>query len=146
MHGTYQEYGYGRSASTKGDVYSFGVLVLEMVTRKRPTDDIFTEGLILPKWVRNHFANQPEKIINSTVMQELQNQSQDIRNMSEVAIMEMIELGLLCAQENPSMRPTMIDVADDLERLKRYLGGDSTATFTSSHGISSSTVAEEQDW
>ncbi|KAL0903507.1 hypothetical protein M5K25_027893 [Dendrobium thyrsiflorum] len=137
------EYGYGRSASTKGDVYSFGVLVLEMVTRKRPTDEMFTEGLILPKWVRNHFANQPEKIINSTVMQQLQNQSQEIRNIWEVAIIEMIELGLLCTEENPSMRPTMADVADDLERLKRCLGGDSTATFTSSHGISSSTIAEQ---
>ncbi|PKU73037.1 Putative leucine-rich repeat receptor-like serine/threonine-protein kinase [Dendrobium catenatum] len=131
------------SASAKGDVYSFGVLVLEMVTRKRPTDEMFTEGLILPKWVRNHFANQPEKIINSSVMQQLQNQSQEIRNMWEVAIIEMIELGLLCTEENPSVRPTLIDVADDLERLKRYLGGDSTATFTSSHGISSSTIAEQ---
>ncbi|XP_020591158.1 putative leucine-rich repeat receptor-like serine/threonine-protein kinase At2g24130 isoform X2 [Phalaenopsis equestris] len=127
------EYGYGRTASTKGDVYSFGVLALEMVTRKRPTDDIFTEGLILPKWVRNHFPTQQEKIISSTIMQELQNQSQEKRNMWEVAIKELIEQGILCTQETPSMRPTMIDVADDLERLKGYLGD-----------VSSSTDAEEQ--
>ncbi|RXH88412.1 hypothetical protein DVH24_000011 [Malus domestica] len=31
------EYAYGSNASTKGNVYSFGILVLEMVTRKRPT-------------------------------------------------------------------------------------------------------------
>ncbi|KAF7124423.1 hypothetical protein RHSIM_Rhsim12G0184800 [Rhododendron simsii] len=36
--------------------------------------------------------------------------------------------------------PTMLDAADDLDRLKRYLVGDTTATFASTLGISSSTV------
>ncbi|KAK3000653.1 hypothetical protein RJ639_022403 [Escallonia herrerae] len=60
--------------------------------------------------------------------------------MSEVAIGELIELGILCTQESPSTRPAMLDAADDLDRLKRYLSGDTTATFASSLGISSSTL------
>ncbi|KAH9330820.1 hypothetical protein KI387_002928, partial [Taxus chinensis] len=33
------EYGVGGSVSAKGDVYSYGILILEMVIRKRPSDD-----------------------------------------------------------------------------------------------------------
>ncbi|KAK1289544.1 putative leucine-rich repeat receptor-like serine/threonine-protein kinase [Acorus calamus] len=78
-------------------------------------------------------------------MQDFQDQSPEVKNMWEVAIIELLELGLLCTQDSPSTRPTMIDAADDLDRLKRYLGGDMTATFTSSLGISSST-ATCGDW
>ncbi|KAK9100130.1 hypothetical protein Scep_023560 [Stephania cephalantha] len=67
-------------------------------------------------------------------------QSPEVKNMWEVAIIELIELGLLCTQDAPSTRPTMIDAADDLDRLKRYLSGDTTVTFASSVGITSSTV------
>jgi len=35
------EYGTGCGVSTKGDMYSYGILVLEMVTGRRPTDAMF---------------------------------------------------------------------------------------------------------
>ncbi|OMO80803.1 hypothetical protein COLO4_23937 [Corchorus olitorius] len=36
-------------------------------------------------------------------------------------ILELIELGLMCTQPNPSTRPTMLDVALEMGRLKQYL-------------------------
>ncbi|KAL5699036.1 hypothetical protein ACHQM5_029993 [Ranunculus cassubicifolius] len=134
------EYGLGRSASAKGDVYSFGVLVLEMITRKRPTDDMFKEGLSLPKWVKSRYHKHMEEILDPCLVKSLRGQIPELRNTWEIAIIELIELGLLCTQENPSTRPTMIDAADDLDRLKRYLSGNNTVTFASSLGISSSVV------
>ncbi|PWA44552.1 Concanavalin A-like lectin/glucanase, subgroup [Artemisia annua] len=53
----------------------------------------------------------------------------------------LLEMGILCTQELSSSRPTMLDVAGDLDRLKRYLTGDTTTTFASSLGISSSTIS-----
>eukprot|EP01018_Ginkgo_biloba_P035614 Gb_00730 [translate_table: standard] len=41
------EHGSGGRISSKGDVYSFGVLLLEMITQKRPTDEMFADGLTL---------------------------------------------------------------------------------------------------
>lgn len=136
------EYGSGSSLSTKGDVYSFGVLVLEMVTRKRPTDDKFAGGLNLHKYVKHHYHMQMENAVDNSLIRALRDQTTEVRRMWEVAIGELVELGILCTQESPFMRPTMLDCADDLDRLKRYLSGDTTATFSSSLGIPSSTFSD----
>ncbi|XP_006844322.2 probable LRR receptor-like serine/threonine-protein kinase At3g47570 [Amborella trichopoda] len=43
------EYGTGGSVTTSGDVYSFGVILFEIFTRKRPTDSMFSNGLSFTK-------------------------------------------------------------------------------------------------
>ncbi|XP_058111030.1 probable LRR receptor-like serine/threonine-protein kinase At3g47570 [Magnolia sinica] len=45
------EYAMGGKPSTQGDVYSYGILLLEMITGKGPTDDMFKDNLSL-----HHFA------------------------------------------------------------------------------------------
>ncbi|GFZ11885.1 leucine-rich receptor-like protein kinase family protein [Actinidia rufa] len=137
------EYGFGSNTNTKGDVYSFGVLVLEMVTRKRPTDDMFVGALSLHRWVKSHYHGRVEQVIDSSLVRAMKDQSSEVKKMWEVAIGELMELGILCTQDSPSTRPTMLDAADDLDRLKGYLTGDTTATFASSLGISSSTVGND---
>ncbi|KAI8531158.1 hypothetical protein RHMOL_Rhmol11G0115800 [Rhododendron molle] len=47
------EYGMGDMASTVGDVFSFGILLLEMFTGKRPTDNMFNDHLNLHTFVKN---------------------------------------------------------------------------------------------
>ncbi|XP_056167617.1 putative leucine-rich repeat receptor-like serine/threonine-protein kinase At2g24130 [Syzygium oleosum] len=137
------EYGFGSNTSTTGDVYSFGILVLEMVTRRRPTDDMFAGGLNLHKWVKSHYHGRAEMIIDSSLLRASRDQSPEMQKMWEVAIAELIELGIFCTQDSPSRRPTMLDAAEDLDRLKRYLSGDTTATSASSLGISSSTFGTD---
>ena len=51
----------GNEVSTYGDVYSYGILLLEMFTGKRPTDNIFQDGLNLHDFVN---AALPEGIID----------------------------------------------------------------------------------
>ncbi|KAG6538208.1 hypothetical protein ZIOFF_003320 [Zingiber officinale] len=139
------EYGYGRQASAKGDVYSYGVIVLEMVTRKRPTDEMFDGGVSLINWVKYRYGSQLENVIDPSLVRELQQKIPEVKKIFEVAIMELIDLGLVCTQETASTRPSMISVADDLDKIKQYIHGDETATFTSSHGTSS-TIKTGDDW
>ncbi|XP_042490026.1 probable LRR receptor-like serine/threonine-protein kinase At3g47570 [Macadamia integrifolia] len=44
------EYGAGADVSTHGDIYSYGILLLEMLKRKRPTDEMFKDNLYLHSW------------------------------------------------------------------------------------------------
>jgi hypothetical protein len=113
-----------------------------MVTRKRPTDEMFAGGLSLQRWVKNHHHGRIEKVVDSCLLRALKNESSEVKKMWETAILELTELGILCTQESPYTRPTMLDAADDLQRLKRYLSGDTSATFASSLGISSSYVSD----
>ncbi|KAK6263810.1 hypothetical protein SCA6_019244 [Theobroma cacao] len=94
-------------------------------------------------WVKSHYPGRVEKVVDSSLIRASRDQSPEVTRMWEVAIREMIELGILCTQETRSIRPTMLDAADDLDRLKRYLSGDTTATFASSLGISSSTLGDD---
>ncbi|KAL3599523.1 hypothetical protein D5086_007441 [Populus alba] len=93
--------------------------------------------------VKTHYHGRVERVVDSSLMRASRDQSPEVKRMWEVAIGELAELGILCTQESPTTRPTMLDAADDLDRLKRYLSGDTTATFASSLGMSSSTLSDD---
>ncbi|KAH9304096.1 hypothetical protein KI387_008500, partial [Taxus chinensis] len=58
------EYGVSANVSTKGDVYSYGILLLEILTKKRPTDQMFVEGLSLRMWVSMVFPHRIAEVID----------------------------------------------------------------------------------
>ncbi|XP_028055931.1 probable LRR receptor-like serine/threonine-protein kinase At3g47570 [Camellia sinensis] len=57
------EYGMGNKESTFGDVYSYGILLLEMFMGKRPTDNIFCDSLGLHSFVKIVLPEQAASII-----------------------------------------------------------------------------------
>ncbi|KAL3627081.1 hypothetical protein CASFOL_028444 [Castilleja foliolosa] len=113
------EYGMGRNASIKGDVYSFGVLLLEIVMGKRPTDVLFGEGSNMHEWVKSQYPDKLEPIIEDAIVRRAQ-VLYDKETWGSI-ILELVELGLICTQYNPANRPTMLDVAREISLLKQYL-------------------------
>uniref|UniRef100_A0A6N2M2Z9 non-specific serine/threonine protein kinase n=1 Tax=Salix viminalis TaxID=40686 RepID=A0A6N2M2Z9_SALVM len=57
------EYGMGGEASTQGDVYSYGIVLLEMFTGKRPTDSMFTGDFNLHSFVEAALPGRVMEII-----------------------------------------------------------------------------------
>uniref|UniRef100_A0A7N2LK29 Protein kinase domain-containing protein n=1 Tax=Quercus lobata TaxID=97700 RepID=A0A7N2LK29_QUELO len=65
---TAPEYGIGGEASTEGDVYSYGVLVLEMFTGRRPTNDMFRDGLNLHNFVKMALPKRLVQIVDPLLL------------------------------------------------------------------------------
>ncbi|KXG25915.2 hypothetical protein SORBI_3006G030700 [Sorghum bicolor] len=109
------EYGMGCKISTGGDVYGFGVLLLEMLTAKRPTDRLFGNDLSLHKYVDLAFPNK----INEILDPQMPHEDVVVSTLCmQRYIIPLVEIGLMCSMESPKDRPGMQDVCAKLEAIK----------------------------
>ncbi|KAH9307535.1 hypothetical protein KI387_035446 [Taxus chinensis] len=106
------EYGLSGMVSPRGDVYSYGILLLEMLTRKRPTDSTFEGGLNLHKWVESSFPGRAVEVVDKSLLGE------GFDKETEECLISLIRIGLLCSRDSPQARPTMRDVSSLLKNIE----------------------------
>ncbi|PWA75808.1 hypothetical protein CTI12_AA224780 [Artemisia annua] len=64
------EYGLGSKVSRIGDMYSFGILLLEMITSKKPTDTMFGEGLSLHIYAKAAMGDGGHGIVDPALLND----------------------------------------------------------------------------
>ncbi|XP_058213905.1 probable LRR receptor-like serine/threonine-protein kinase At3g47570 [Rhododendron vialii] len=84
------ESGMGGRVTTLGDVYSYGILLLEMFTGKRPTDDIFKDGLSIHSFVATALPEGVMEIVDRSLLWEEGNkvyvENEEVKNEDRAII------------------------------------------------------------
>ncbi|KAM7519389.1 hypothetical protein LguiB_018351 [Lonicera macranthoides] len=75
----------GTDVSAYGDVYSFGILLLEMFTGKRPTDEMFKDDLNLREFSKMAFPNKLVETIDPILLQQEENRNCLFRRITKRA-------------------------------------------------------------
>lgn len=92
----------------KSDVYSYGVVVLEVLTGKQPIDPTIPDGLHIVDWVRQKRGGI-----------EVLDPSLRARPESEIEeMLQSLGVALLCVNPCPDDRPTMKDVSAMLKEIR----------------------------
>ncbi|XP_071719584.1 uncharacterized protein [Rutidosis leptorrhynchoides] len=105
------EYGLGSRTSTYGDIYSFGILILETFTGKHPTHEMFSDGLSLRGFVKTAI---PDRVMEITDLIQLRT----YKSIKE-CLTSVYEIGINCSMESPSDRMDINDAFNQLQFVKK---------------------------
>lgn len=104
-----------RGISEKTDIYSFGMVLLEIVGGRRnvskvedPRDNTKKKWQFFPKIVN-------EKLREGKLMEIVDQRVVDFGGVDENEVKRLVFIALWCIQEKPRLRPSMVEVVDMLE-------------------------------
>ncbi|KAM7514961.1 hypothetical protein LguiA_004544 [Lonicera macranthoides] len=127
------EYGLGSELSAYGDVYSFGILLLEMVTGKRPTDEMFKDSLNLHEFSKMALTKPLIETIDLILQQEEvwennMDNANTTHNLSDISnhrvqecLLSILRIGIACLEESPRDRLVISDVLAKLHVIRATL-------------------------
>ncbi|KAF5463208.1 hypothetical protein F2P56_019141 [Juglans regia] len=99
----------------KSDVFSFGTLLLELVTGKTFMD------LRQAASGFENFVDFRKENVNVKKIVESEIQAGEGEAGLEQQLQASLQLALICRDSNPEFRPTMIDVSKELRRIERSI-------------------------
>ncbi|KAH0691955.1 hypothetical protein KY289_019313 [Solanum tuberosum] len=122
------ELGMGSDASIYGDVYNFGILLLEMFTGRKPTDEMFKDNLNLHNYANVALPDRMMHLTDPILLQERDEHGMKYKvndNTSSVGdiflsfLVKVIQIGVSCSVESPKERKRISDVVGELNSLRK---------------------------
>ncbi|CAK8538296.1 unnamed protein product [Lathyrus sativus] len=109
------EYGAGGPVTPEGDIYSYGIMLLEMLTGKRSTDDMFYENLSLHKLCKMKTPEGILDIVDSRLIMPF------VENNIKECLVMFAKIGITCSEEVPTQRMLTKHVIQNLLKIKDKL-------------------------
>lgn len=107
------EYGVEGLVSTRSDIYSYGVLLMESFTRRKPCDDMFAGELSLKKWIKDCLRSDITRVIDSNLLTQEGNFDAKVQ-----CLLSVMELSLRCTEELPELRIGIKDAVTVLNKIR----------------------------
>ncbi|KAJ4844100.1 hypothetical protein Tsubulata_106490, partial [Turnera subulata] len=117
------EYGMGSGVSTYGDAYSYGILLLELFTGKRPTHDMFKDGLNLHEFGKVALSEEERLpyILDPMLFQETFGGNMNRNKRVKDCLIGIFEIGVCCSIEFTEGRMNMRDATTELMSIRSKL-------------------------
>lgn len=119
-------------ASRKSDVFSFGIMLLEVFTGKRPTDPMFVGESSLRQWVYRAFPARLLGVADEQLLLDEEISSHGFHHQTNTPpsaspsissntgfLVSTFELGLECSSDSPDQRASMSDVVVRLKNIRK---------------------------
>ncbi|KAL5789146.1 hypothetical protein ACOSQ2_004034 [Xanthoceras sorbifolium] len=108
------EYGREGRVSREGDVYSYGIMVMEIFTKKKPTDEIFTEEMSLSYWVSDSFNRSVMEVVDNDLLP-----MEDTHFLIRVqCVSSILSLAMDCTIDLPNDRINMRNIVSRLIQIR----------------------------
>ncbi|KAI3451058.1 hypothetical protein Pfo_007723 [Paulownia fortunei] len=120
------EYYQSFRCSTKGDVYSYGVVLLELLTGRQPTDSADFGDNNLVGWVKQHAKMRISDVFDPELIKE--------DPSLEIELLQHLKLACSCLDDRPWKRPTMIQVMAMFKEIQAGSGIDSASSIAIDDG------------
>ncbi|KAE9615760.1 putative protein kinase RLK-Pelle-LRR-XII-1 family [Lupinus albus] len=120
------EYGACGLESPEGDIYSYGILILEMLTGKKPTDSMFGEGLSLHNYCKMAIPEGITEVTDARFLilyheEQMEVTQQEIEDKFKECLVSLAKIGVACSDEFPAHRMNIKDVIVELHAIKQKL-------------------------
>ncbi|XP_017984243.1 PREDICTED: putative receptor-like protein kinase At3g47110 [Theobroma cacao] len=121
------EYGMGGTVSPEGDIYSYGILLLEMITGRRPTDGMFYGGLSLHNFCKMALPERLKEILDFRLLAQLSENNEGSRSQPNreremlESLVSFTKIGVACSTEAPGERMGIKDSITQLLAIKARL-------------------------
>ncbi|GJX23870.1 receptor-like protein kinase HAIKU2 [Tanacetum coccineum] len=103
------EYGYTLNVTEKSDIYSFGVVLMELATGKKPMEPEFGENKDIVHWVHNEMRKKDNMyaLVDPSISKDAKEDA-----------LKVLSIAARCTMKIPTLRPSMRMVVKMLEEIE----------------------------